>query len=324
MASPEKIVGLFAATRQGGLLQGLASTPIEGLSFKTFEGLRYEDCDIAVYFGSAKNAVTERQDLRADIDRNHRGPVLRCEIGFLGRKNIPRPAFFSRLLRKNARIADFDHSYYRFGINGIFPDTAELLNEGSPSDRWEMLARELGLTLAPYRQGGRHVLLIGQTPGDASLGGIDLSDWLVRTASDIRSRTDRPIVFRGHPGMRTDDFKQLTDRLKAVAGLTVAPHTANIDPRYLSEAHVVCCHSSSFSLDALLAGVPVIALSDRNIVWRYCPGSLDAIETPPHPDRFRIFSDVAYAQWHPREIADGTVMRRYAPRLIKLVDQAAG
>ena len=54
-----------------------------------------------------------------------------------------------------------------------------------------MLSRQLGLNLKPYRRSGEHVLLVGQNPGDASLRGLDMFDWLnKRCSSSAKPPTD--------------------------------------------------------------------------------------------------------------------------------------
>ena len=181
----------------------------------------YEPCDVAVVLGgrpSAKRATT--QSVRQDIFTRHQGPFVFIETPLLGRHVYRRSviaAYVRKLLRLGRNRYSDDYGYYRVGVNGFLQDDADFNNAGSPPDRWEQLSRAFGLQLKPYRQAGRHVLIVGQNPGDTSLRGADIFDWMQRTAVHARRLTERPIVVRPHPVTPEAMMREFEERF-ATAG----------------------------------------------------------------------------------------------------------
>lgn len=153
---------------------------VEGEDAHLIVGQAYESCDVAVVLGgrpSAKRATT--QEVRDDIFARHEGAFVFVETPLLGRNVCRRPvivAYARKLLRLGRNRYSDEYGYYRVGVNGFLQDDADFNNAGSPPDRWELLSRALGLRLKPYRRVGRHVLIVGQNPGDVSLRGADIFD----------------------------------------------------------------------------------------------------------------------------------------------------
>jgi len=97
---------------------------------------------------------------------------------------------------------DKDHpiKYLRYGMNGVFPTTANYFSNNPDSRRWQQISNHLGITLKDWRKTGKHILICTQRNGGWSMKGLPVTDWLERTVDEIKKHTDRPIVVRGHPG----------------------------------------------------------------------------------------------------------------------------
>ena len=83
----------------------------------------------------------------------------------------------------------------------------------------------------------------------------------------------------------------------------------------LHKCWVLVAYSSSSTIDALIGGVPAIALSSANMAWPVTDHSLSAVESPTLFAREQWLYDLAYAQWSPDEMQTGMVWRHLRPAL---------
>ena len=154
-----------------------------------------------------------------------------------------------------------------------------------------------GLTAAPWRADGRHVLLAGMSAKSAKTRGFRPQEWEMATIEAIRSATGRPIMYRPKPSW---------------AEATPIPGTIYSFPDTelalaLCDCWAVVTLHSNVAVDALLAGVPVTVAEG---VARDFSTPLVQIETPRRPEgRDQLLADIAYAQWLPSEMADGSCWR---------------
>ena len=286
---------------------------VEGMRVTLTRGWIYQPCDVAIMYGLANPERRSLQgQLRNSIYREHKGPIVVVESSLLGRGFRPAaPSWVAALRRRPLRPRQV-HPYFRVAVGGALGDDANFCSAGSPPDRWETQRRELGLKLAPYRKEGQHVLILGQVGRDASLRGLDIAAWLGETARAVRERTTRPIMVRLHPSMRWRDRERALAACAGIDGLTISPIESSFAAD-IRDAWTCITYSSGGAVDALLAGVPPICLSPASLAYTLCSQSLDDIETPLEPDRTQFFRDLAYSQWTPTEIGDGTAWRHILP-----------
>jgi hypothetical protein len=279
----------------------------------------YRQCDLAVMFGARRrpDKPSDAGELRHRIVEEHRGHTIILETPLLGRSVYQRSIVLSRLrrfLRLGSHSFSDHYAYFRVGIDGFLADDGDFANHDSPSDRWNMLSRRLGLKLKPYRQAGNHVLLVGQNPGDASLRGLDMFDWLEQTMLDLRQATNRPIIVRPHPVTDARMMREFQRRF----GVLPVGCKLDFPPRRpmatsLRKCWLLVAYSSSSTIDALIHGVPAIALSPANMAWPVTDHSLSALEHPTLFEREQWLHDLAYAQWSADEMQNGTVWRHLRP-----------
>lgn len=172
-----------------------------------------------------------------------------------------------------------DHfgGYYRVSRNAR---QASVRGTGNyPSDRWELLHREL----RPWKRTGRNVLIIPLTGATSDFYGFDGDKWLDNVVDRTKRHTDRNIVIRPKPkpGQGTPIDKDLQD------------------------AHCIITHSSNVAVDALLMGVPVLTLGESSangISW-----SFENIESPVWPDREPWLFELCYRQFTLNELRRGEI-----------------
>lgn len=282
----------------------------------------YQACDIAVVYGYPKPDSRSAWACRA-VHAEHTGPVVVIESAFFGRtpyieKNGIRS--FIRRIRGKRNLVD-PHPYARIGIDGAFQDDADFGNAGSPPDRWHLLRKRAGLELRPYRKTGAHVLIVGQKPGDASLRGCDIVEWMIDTVAEVRRHTDRPIVVRAHPAALPADFP----RMKKAFGVSKSvrldiPPTGTINEA-LRDCWATVTYSSSAAINSLLDGIPAISMSPASLAWPVTDHDLSKINNPTLHEREQWLYDLCYAQWSVEETARGMAWAHLRDKLLQKLNQ---
>lgn len=171
--------------------------------------------------------------------------------------------------------------------------------------------REEGLGLEyPERKRvkAQYVLVVGQRTGNPEHGvsrnGMD--EWAKKAIGTVRSLCDSRVVWRPHP---TDVWPcPAADRMSNPADESLEDA--------LSGAWLVVTHSSQVGLEALVAGLPVVAQGD-NVPWsEYC-GSLSRFKDLAgldEDDRRELAARVAAMQMTLPEIASGELFSSIFPQ----------
>ena len=180
--------------------------------------------------------------------------VLVVENGYLGREWLGDHWYSISLGRHNG--------------GGIWPRGG--------SERWD----SLGVDLKPWQRGENVVVLLQRGIGVAPVA--QPADW-ERTVRE-KLRTDRRIIWRGHPGEKK-------------------PHeTLYLD---LEDAHCVVTWASGAALKALVRGVPVF-YGFHDWIGRDAASLFTGdISEPFYGDRLGMFRKLAWAQWSLQEITAG-------------------
>lgn len=150
-------------------------------------------------------------------------------------------------------------------------------------------------SLLKERDYGRndYVLLIGQVPGDAALGGKDLSDWYRSMMREAQSIYQLPVRFRPHPrasfGAYPKELMLYTgDLLESIAG-----------------ARAVITYNSNTAVEAVLAGKPALAFDEGSMAWEVCSHVLG---DDYNGDRLDWAYKLAWKQWLMSELEDGSAV----------------
>ena len=168
------------------------------------------------------------------------------------------------------------------GLNG----RADFCNSDVTGERWE---QHFANRMQPWRDGGDYALLMGQTRGDASLVGLDPRQWYAETAASLAGM-GWTVMFRPHPN---DPTVAPAKSYSLVGGLDGA----------LDGAALAVTWNSNSGVDAVLAGVPTVAMDRGSMVWGVAARSLDHIGFKP--SRTAWTHRLAWTQWLPEEMAAG-------------------
>lgn len=182
--------------------------------------------------------------------------------------------------------------YHKFSVNDRHP-TAYFQKRAKTDER----ARMLGLSVAPWREQGKHILIAGMSPKGSRAEGFPPSVWERRAVQIMRQHTDRPIVYRPKPKW---------EHVPKIPG-TMFRAGESLDAA-LRDCHAVVTHHSNVSVDGLLLGVPAFVVEGAALVMG--SDDLRTIETPRRPDgREQWLADLAWCQWNIAEMREGAAWR---------------
>ena len=294
--------------------KGLATYYYQQYSVKTEQELKniagielvlsYEQeiiaCDIGIQFGTAKDRVSDHHQTKMNLQKQAKR-VIYIETPLLGRV----------IDNKN------NYSYYRIGIDGYLNDqgTFYLDNQLDP-DRIDQLYKSNLVKKFPgwkdHTQGT--ILVLCQLPGDSSLRGQKMSEWLIDTIQTIRSHSDRPIVIRLHPAMspkgRGEFVAEINDLLfKNYSNLIWSNGSKPLNDE-LAAAGICVTYTSGGAIDAVLDGVPVVAMDRGNFAWPISSHSINELDCPlcvsdEEVDTWAM--KLANCQWNCEEMHSGKV-----------------
>ena len=256
-------------------------------------------CDVAVQFGALKERTAEHHIARQSIKENARS-IVYVETPLLGR----------RISERNL------YDYYRVGANGFLNGQGTFYLESDLSEkRLEKMLKSEHIKPFPgwrdHKEGD--ILILPQLPGDASLRGQKMGEWLLDTIDAVRAITTRPITVRLHPAM---SVKGRQDFLGEISGVLLANyrditwlpgHNTTLQED-LAKSGVCISYSSGGSIDAVMAGVPVIAMDEANFAWPISSHNIADIGDPYLATDDEVTDwlvRLANSQWTPGEMAKG-------------------
>lgn len=195
------------------------------------------------------------------------------------------------------------------GLNGraVFPKPAPDV-EGKISRRW-IQNFGVGMSAKPWRDPSArtaeglpgYALILGQVQNDAACKNVNLA-LQYRTWYDFLKRRGHTVKFRPHPKAVRN-----TSKLAHLAGLSGKCFAQGTLAEDLAGAKFTVSWNSNSSVDSILAGVPSVTLDEGAMAW---PVTSHSLETPvTMPSRTEWAAQLAWCQWQPSELADGTAWR---------------
>lgn len=140
-----------------------------------------------------------------------------------------------------------------------------------------------------------YALLIGQVPGDMSIRGVDIGRWYHETHDALVVAGWR-VLFRPHP--LAGRYRQQFAGLSTVEGsLSEA----------LAGAALCVTFNSNTGVEAVLAGVPTLAMDRGSMAWDMAGHAVGQVVTPDRADWARR---LAWRQWSLDEIRSGECAER--------------
>ncbi len=172
------------------------------------------------------------------------------------------------------------------GMNG----RAFFKNENSPGDRWD----KYGVPVECWGHRKGPIVVMGQVQGDAATKQLDLLDWYKRV---IRATQD---CFRGHEIAFRPHPKGSAHRL----GVRIISDRVPLEEMF-EETYACITHNSRSAVEAVLAGVPTVAMDEGSFAYGMTTHGIGRWRTP---DRTQWCYDLAYTQWTADELANGTAL----------------
>ena len=280
-----------------------------GLSIDYEYGEKFSACDVAVMFGSWK---PERSNIHHAIRSNivEKAKTFICiETPLLGRN------FFK------------GNEYYRVGINGFLNRAATFGSERVYSpDRFNAL--NLKFNGWNSTKEGK-VIVAMQLAGDASLRNNDINEWVWDTVNSLRQHTNRPIEIRTHPGVSEKGWGNHDELFRRImfAGIANVQFVNGKEVSWqnqLNGAYCVVAYTSGLAIDAVVAGVPVIACDEGCFAWNVGERKLQNIEKLNLADTDTVrqwLHNLAYCQWTPEEMESGKTWNHLKSSIDSIVNQ---
>lgn len=161
-------------------------------------------------------------------------------------------------------------------------------------DSGERFWRNFGHLACEWERHDGYALILGQVEGDMALRGVHFGAWATTCVAALKEQ-GRDVRFRPHP-----------EAIKRGQKLPVPPHL-HLDRTLqdaLSSAAFVVTWNSNTSTDAVLSGVPAIAMDQGAMAWPMASHAID--DDLVTPDRTEWFRDMAWRQWSTNEMSDGS------------------
>lgn len=205
-----------------------------------------------------------------------------------------RTELMDRARRKGAEICVLERAYLpdRFqwlsvsfggGLNG----RGKFNGPFSDGSRWE---KNFGHMMQPWQpKSDGYALIMEQIQTDTSVRGVDMPRFYAK-AGDAFAAIGLPVKVRPHPhctpksgqSVIAESYKSLADDL--------------------ADARCAVTWNSNSGVDAVLAGVPTIAMDEGSMAWDVTGHEL---KLPPMPDRLPWAHALAWKQWAKDELASG-------------------
>lgn len=187
-----------------------------------------QGADLDVIFGSWKNYDAPHHKLKRQVVKNCK-QVLVLETPLINRGPVHEVC---------------QDTSFRVGLNGFMKNAVFADIDADRVDSFGLPE------CMPEPVNGDYILLPLQLPGDASLDGIDINEWTVKTLEQLRELTDRKIVIRTPQLNRNYDV----EKFKKFKQVYFQKGTYKDKQVTLDNAYAVVTYSSGMSVEAILNG----------------------------------------------------------------------
>ena len=236
---------------------------------------------------------------------------------------------FRKIMENYKRGLNSKH--IRLGWNSYLYSEADYNNKNSPSDRWIKLQKEFNISNKDWKSDGNYILLLCQKSGDSSLNSLyknydSYLEWVKSTVAQIKKHTDRHIVIRPHI-VQTESFvKKLNGFVKSADNVSISKNHYTQSNHYggnglmqdFKDAYCAVTYNSLSAVDAVLEGIPTIALDNGCMAYPVTHHSLDKIENLDRSiDKTQWCYDTAYSQWSGTEFREGKAWEHIKPNYEK-------
>ncbi len=193
---------------------------------------------------------------------------------------------------------------WKVGIGGINA-SANFLHKKSPEDR----RKKLGITLEPYQNNGKNIVICGQHEKSGAWYENFTIDWVNYLISEIRKYTDRKIIFRPHPRFKVQIPKHFDCEIH------IPKFIGNYDDYdfkdELKNTYLLINYNSNPAIEATINGVHVYT-DVSSLCYEVSIKNLKNLNNLHFPKEEREIwaNNIAYTEWFKEEIEEGIPYRR--------------
>jgi hypothetical protein len=278
------------------LIRGFASIGADLIDIDDADN--YPNCDIVICWGvpKIKNEWLIRNWQHKVFKTQYRRKqfVLTLDSGFIHRKKYDSYACFTEKEMSEQRSSP----YYSLILNGL-NNRGKYVSKNMPPDRWE----KLQVQLKPWNLEGKRVLYCAQVPRDSAVQHIEKSTNLTLKEIDayifnlISAKSEKEVFFRPHP---SNDISAMIPPENVSKN-----HHKKLEEDLNDNCGLVVCLNSNSAVEAVVNGIPALALDRGCMAWDVCGKTPDYIASPRPHDRDQWASNLAYSQWTEAEMASG-------------------
>ena len=277
--------------------------------------LNYEEpvaSEYAVQFGTAKDRSIDHHACKALIKEKCRN-IIYLETPIIGRTINEKHLY----------------EYYRVGVNGFLNQQGMFFDLDSVDpDRLAKFRYDFALPKKIKWRDSRkgHILLLVQLPGDMSLRGQKMGEWVMDTVEVLRSMTEQQIVIRLHPAMSAKGVNEFMSdismmMLKNHKNVRFSDGRQTSLQQDLAEAGLCVNYSSGAGVDAVLAGVPTITTDRGGMAYPVSASYADDLGDlilPSDEDIEEWLLALSHSQWSLPEMRSGKAFKNIEPILTAL------
>ena len=243
-----------------------------------------------------------------------RDTVLHATRGCVFKNSNAKILFFeSPLLLRNPYKKLKYQQYVRVMIDENFGNDNFINKYYTDNSRFD----DFKIQLKHWTKAKGEILIINQLVGDSAIVPTNPYEWLEKTIVKIKKITSKKIIIRDHPLQLDIDKKKMQN---IVNQYKAKLSNNKIIYNDLSSAEVCITFSSGSAIDALSAGVPVIAADKRSFAYEICENKLDKILNPTKQDRTKLFKSLANIHWEFNEIQNMTMWNFFLPFFKKVIN----
>ena len=251
-------------------------------------GAHYSNYDVAVIWSVLWHGRMSKNQTVWEQNRMLDKPVIVLEVGGINRGTT-----------------------WKVGLNGI-NRTAYF----SDKDNDRVRADSLGLVCKPWRSNGDYVLICGQHDKSLQWQGMpSMSNWLIRTIDDIRTHSERPILFRPHPRCPLPNIEKEFKNVHRQQPRQLSGTYDDYDMGF-NVIWATVSYSSNPGIHSIINGAPAF-VSTSSLAYDVANDIdfMHDIENPKMPDRTQWLNDYAHTEYTIDEIAQGLPLKSLTPKL---------
>ena len=160
-----------------------------------------------------------------------------------------------------------------------------------PDDRFKLFNKKF----RPWKKTGRKILIAKPDEKPCKFYGIDLSDWIENTITEVKKYTDRPVAVRERAAKRIDRIK-----------------TNTLQEALDDDVFALVTFNSVAAVESIFHGIPTFTLAPTNAADPMSLKDLSKIENPFYPteeERYAWACHLAYGQFHINELKSGNALK---------------